>query len=633
VQIPDTLQGKIEQEDRTTWPSPQDYNESIQNPAFCFADEQLRHTEAELNIIGLPKPASGNFASVYHLRNEQGEWAVRCFLHQVSDQQERYAALSQLFSEHKLPYFATFDFIEQGIRVGNCWYPILKMEWVKGNSLLEYVEANLGNTEVLKQLAKNFKLMVLELQECGIAHGDLQHGNIMITSTGEIKLVDYDACFVPTLQGKQSNELGHRNYQHPQRRSHNFDAGIDNFSAWLIWVSLHILSEDPLLWDRLQCGDEYLLLKQDDMINSRYSRAFHLLEFNSNRNIPPYARFLRHLLRVVPAACPALASEMVSPSDLPLLEAIVKPSNHSNASENSNGKIRQAKETRADAKNFLSSIMFEDSLKRLRGAYKSGALATLPRIVLSNVLWLNATSPAFLKVIVAVLMVTLIPVITIANLKKTEPILIQRHDANTPRALFVAGMTLADGHNYTQAIANFEKCIELNQRGVRSQLLPTEIARAWFYLGQIKVNTGDFRGGMLNLQKSQKMFLSLRNAKEAKQALLGVQYCAKRIGDYSTYFVSSVDLIDTRNTARFNAAAIAEALQAAQLDSKASSKQNEVLGLDAKILLEKIQSQEHWRSHDQDLLRKLELISDISESPAVSNGEINVLLEELRSTN
>ncbi|MBX9723714.1 MAG: hypothetical protein K2X81_20075, partial [Candidatus Obscuribacterales bacterium] len=61
-----------------SWPSPQDYNEAIQNPHLCFSDEELRNGKAVLNALGLPQPNSGNFASVYRVRCDGKDWAVRC---------------------------------------------------------------------------------------------------------------------------------------------------------------------------------------------------------------------------------------------------------------------------------------------------------------------------------------------------------------------------------------------------------------------------------------------------------------------------------------------------------------------------------------------------------------------------
>ena len=96
-----------------------------------------------------------------------------------------------------------------------------------------------------------------------MAHGDLQHGNVLIVND-ELRLVDYDGMFVPQLAGQSSHELGHRHYQHPARSAADFDANTDNFSAWVIYLSLMALSAEPQLWQRFAGGDECLLFRRAD---------------------------------------------------------------------------------------------------------------------------------------------------------------------------------------------------------------------------------------------------------------------------------------------------------------------------------------------------------------------------------
>ena len=134
------------------WPNPQDYNEAIQNPSLNFDDPELIAGNPELNSLGLPRPITGSFASVYHMQCGKREWAVRCFKHNFSDQQERYIAISQHLAAVKLPYTVGFDFLPKGIRIRSQWYPILKMEWVHGDTINRYIQQHLGNPEALRRL-------------------------------------------------------------------------------------------------------------------------------------------------------------------------------------------------------------------------------------------------------------------------------------------------------------------------------------------------------------------------------------------------------------------------------------------------------------------------------------------------
>ena len=208
-----------------SWPTPQEYNEAIQNPTSAFDKPDLKAGKPELWLGGIPKPISGSFASVYRLRCGQADRAVRCFLQEIQGQQEQYAAISRELISKKLPYTVGFDYLVKGIRVHSKWYPILEMEWIQGESFIDYIRSHLQDPAGLRQLAIGWLAMMKALQAASIAHGDLQHGNILIVN-GDFKLIDYDGMFVPALAGRRSNELGHRNYQHPLRTPSDLTGAI-----------------------------------------------------------------------------------------------------------------------------------------------------------------------------------------------------------------------------------------------------------------------------------------------------------------------------------------------------------------------------------------------------------------------
>jgi len=260
-----------------SWPTPQEYNEAIQDPALCFSDPELRAGTPDLTPLGLPRAYSGSFASVYRMHCGSREWAVRCFLREYADQQERYSAISGHLARAKLPYTVGFEFIPKGIRVAGHWYPILKMEWIRGDSLTTYIQKNLSNEAALRTLADNWLRMTAALARASVAHGDLQHGNVLV-SGNEIKLVDYDGMFVPALSGRVSHEVGHRNYQHPRRSYSDFGPHLDNFSAWVIYLSLVALVTLPGLRSQFRLQNEYILLRREDFEQpDRSSVLMHLL--------------------------------------------------------------------------------------------------------------------------------------------------------------------------------------------------------------------------------------------------------------------------------------------------------------------------------------------------------------------
>jgi serine/threonine protein kinase len=163
------------------------------------------------------------------------DYSLRLFLKNIKDQAERYARISDFVQNDDLPCTVTFDFLTRGIKFRNEWLPALKMEWVEGLSFDDYIVENLRDSNKLGFLASSFMKMMEEMQAAGIAHGDLQHGNIIVCND-ELRLVDYDGMYVPAMRNFASNELGHPNYQHPNRDQRHFGPYLDNFSAWIIYA-------------------------------------------------------------------------------------------------------------------------------------------------------------------------------------------------------------------------------------------------------------------------------------------------------------------------------------------------------------------------------------------------------------
>lgn len=287
------------------WPTPQDYNEAIQNPLHCFSDPELRSGVVEVDYLGLPRATTGAFACVYKVSSADRVWAVRCLLNNIADQHDRYEALSRFITSDSLDFTVPFYFLRQGIRVHGKWYPIVKMEWVEGITLDAFVGANLQNVERLDWLSQEFLRVVQLLSEHGVAHGDLQHGNIIVSQQG-LRLVDYDGMYVPELAGMDSNEVGHRNYQHPSRDSEHFGPELDNFSAWVIYCSLKILQAEPLAMGRLLEDREGLIFSREDFCDERNSLNFRFLEQHEHEEVATHARLLRLMLRYPLMQCPPL---------------------------------------------------------------------------------------------------------------------------------------------------------------------------------------------------------------------------------------------------------------------------------------------------------------------------------------
>lgn len=289
------------------WPQAQEYNEAIQTPSACFADPDLRQGKVRLNKQQLPQAISGGFASVYQLTTPTGVWAVRCFIKQVPDSHRRYIEISKVLNTQRPSYTAPFEYQLKGIRVAGKTYPIVKMQWLSGELLGDYVAKNITNPTLLGTLADRFAAMITDLRTRNLAHGDLQHGNVVIVNH-EPKLIDYDGMYVPAFKGMRSNEIGHPNFQHPARRESDFGPYIDNFSAWVIYTSLRALATTPQLY-QLSRGlgrDECIIFSREDFASPGASPLFSQLQSDGDPTLRHLAQQITGYLGKLPRDVPPL---------------------------------------------------------------------------------------------------------------------------------------------------------------------------------------------------------------------------------------------------------------------------------------------------------------------------------------
>jgi hypothetical protein len=287
------------------WPMAHEYNEAMQNLKDCVSDEEIRSGQLNHDQFGLPKVVSGNFAAVYGVEVPGKRIALRCFYHPVADQAERYRRLSRYVCSDDLSYTIDFHYLDRGVLVKGLWYPMIKMEWIEGESINSYIGRHLNNPQALSLLRKKFRKMISDLTVCGIAHGDLQHGNILIKDH-EIILIDYDGMYVPDLCGFPGREKGHPNYQHPGRDGQSFGAEMDRFSSWVIDSALLILEKDSSFWKPFGAGDESLLFRRSDFVSPERSALFAKLSRHECQEIAERAQTLQQLVQTDEKQVPLL---------------------------------------------------------------------------------------------------------------------------------------------------------------------------------------------------------------------------------------------------------------------------------------------------------------------------------------
>ncbi|MEJ7708932.1 MAG: hypothetical protein WKF84_03540 [Pyrinomonadaceae bacterium] len=221
----------------------------------------------------MPLVTSGQFAYVFKLKVPKGNQAfgVRCFRGFLGDRDERYREIDAHLRAHPLPSLSSFEYDREGIFVSGRKFPTLVMEWISGPTLDVYINEVIGRRDVLLHLADEWVRLIQALRERHLAHGDLQHGNVIVEA-GRLRLVDLDGMYVPAMNGWEASEVGHQHYQHPQRNEKLFNEQLDRFSALVIYLSLISLAERPKLWS--EHHDENLLFTKTDFLQPDASALF-----------------------------------------------------------------------------------------------------------------------------------------------------------------------------------------------------------------------------------------------------------------------------------------------------------------------------------------------------------------------
>ena len=244
------------------WPTGTEYAASVQQPSTSFADPELQTGELTLTPLGIPASASGQSAIAFHMQATERPVAVRCLLSAHEEGRQRYKALQEHVEAYRVPSVVPAKWLDEGVRVHGKWWPVVIMPWVAGDQLHVAIEDRLGDSARLSRLADRWLDLVEILQDKEFAHGDYQHGNVLLTDDDEFELVDLDGIWVPDMGVGAPNEYGHPNYQHVNRSDTDWGPYVDTFSALVIALSMLALANDPDL-ARFMTGENLLFVKTD----------------------------------------------------------------------------------------------------------------------------------------------------------------------------------------------------------------------------------------------------------------------------------------------------------------------------------------------------------------------------------
>ena len=243
------------------WPTATDYVQAVQMSAGPLQVTGLRDARLVRDSFGMPASSSGQNAVVFEFSHPSGSLALRCFTRSPSDAAARYRALAPALANAKSEVVAPARWVHSAVEVAGERWPAVVMPWVPGVPLNITVEHLLHDPPGLQTLADALRDAVSDLARAGLAHGDLQCGNILVDPSGELHLVDLDGFYVPAI-ARPPGELGHPDFQHPHRAARDWGPDIDAFSILVIDLSLRALASDPDLW-RFNSGENLILTRED----------------------------------------------------------------------------------------------------------------------------------------------------------------------------------------------------------------------------------------------------------------------------------------------------------------------------------------------------------------------------------
>ena len=174
---------------------------------------------------------------------------------------------------------------------------------ILGNWVEKIVMA--GDVKALRTMSDRWIDLIRELYKFEIAHGDLQHGNVMVLKDGRPVLVDYDCMGVPGLFNQEPAERGLPAYQHPLRlnprrfdpqgQSPPLSPHLDAFSAMVILIALRSLAADLNLWKLYvtTTGNENLMFTDKDHANPGQSALYARLARSPDPEVAEWSIRLR----------------------------------------------------------------------------------------------------------------------------------------------------------------------------------------------------------------------------------------------------------------------------------------------------------------------------------------------------
>lgn len=301
-----------------TWPTAEEYDNALRQRATTCSDPEIQCGTLKTHKDDPDWPLRLNGGgSLSVLVYQVGNKVVRCFTSDASrgimppaDIIQRYEGLmayqrNARKGRQTLPFLTHHLWIKPGFRIQNTWYPFLKLGYISNTQRLgDFLSREHHHPPTLKRLAELWLAMIRQMEQRGIAHGDLDWSNVLVeedTGTHDLRLhlIDFDGIYVPELAqaaslGMGLAEKGHLDFQYPPR---DFGPIMDRFSALVIYISLCALAHKPVLWDRCHMSEVDPLLGAADFQRLSDSENYAILsDEKDNKQLQDCLQALRNAI-------------------------------------------------------------------------------------------------------------------------------------------------------------------------------------------------------------------------------------------------------------------------------------------------------------------------------------------------
>ena len=140
----------------SAYPTMDQYNDAVQHPQTAFSDPVLKAAKIATNGMGLPIALGGGFALTYTATAQGRKFAIRCFHKEAKGLEARYGHVDKGLRTAGGPYFVGFEYQPTGVLVNGKRYPIVKMDWVEGDTLGSFLEDNYSDKGRIERLRQQF---------------------------------------------------------------------------------------------------------------------------------------------------------------------------------------------------------------------------------------------------------------------------------------------------------------------------------------------------------------------------------------------------------------------------------------------------------------------------------------------